>query len=178
MTAISRDVACPAGISIHTSPKGGDPYRRAGFATHSFQSTPPRREVTHSRRERLAHAGISIHTSPKGGDEAEPKQYRSKIISIHTSPKGGDQCRRRPDMVNAAFQSTPPRREVTRSRSPTSSAYQFQSTPPRREVTRVPEEYLRAQYISIHTSPKGGDSHPGWCSRWSQYFNPHLPEGR
>ena len=34
----------------------------------------------------------------------------------------------------------------------------FQSTPPRREVTRHPLRRTHRRVISIHTSPKGGDS--------------------
>ena len=79
-------------ISIHTSPKGGDPSthgpepRRYKFQStpprrevtsmmlkslklNQFQSTPPRREVTCAGRRRSAKSRISIHTSPKGGDQ-------------------------------------------------------------------------------------------------------------
>ena len=59
---------------------------RAGI----FQSTPPRREVTHAQSDTNQRHVISIHTSPKGGDMG---------ATIHIDvPK---------------FQSTPPRREVT-----------------------------------------------------------------
>ena len=34
----------------------------------SFQSTPPRREVTFGEQPGDLFVGISIHTSPKGGD--------------------------------------------------------------------------------------------------------------
>ncbi len=32
--------------------------------------------------------------------------------------------------------------------------------------------------ISIHTSPKGGDSKMMQLNYYLTYFNPHLPEGR
>ncbi len=56
-------------ISIHTSPKGGDEHNLAYTPTmRSFQSTPPRREVTRVRLDLAHRLIISIHTSPKGGD--------------------------------------------------------------------------------------------------------------
>ena len=36
----------------------------------TFQSTPPRREVTGVRGQHVRVVRISIHTSPKGGDAA------------------------------------------------------------------------------------------------------------
>ena len=99
------------------------------------------------------------------------------------------------------FQSTPPRREVTTIARQRTGTSVFQSTPPRREVTLFIVVSGRYRIISIHTSPKGGDSltlNPSSLTRKFQstpprrevtvsrnpgvfargYFNPHLPEGR
>ena len=54
----------------------------------------------------------------------------------------------------------------------------FQSTPPRREVTHEFIYLRRTDVISIHTSPKGGDTRWRVTGATWTYFNPHLPEGR
>ena len=61
-----------------------------GWQVFTFQSTPPRREVTFDVVGDWWAVPISIHTSPKGGDSFPLSAPRDRDISIHTSPKGGD----------------------------------------------------------------------------------------
>ena len=178
--AAGRGEARAAGISIYTSPKGGDDSPRQPRTTaRDFNPHLPRREVTRPSRISLTRLYISIHTSPKGGDHVARHKHNRRGISIHTSPKGGDMRFALVLSMSSGFQSTPPRREVTRGcrNGPSASRFQstpprrevtprpwdqshnpeFQSTPPRREVTLRVAEGTRLSHISIHTSPKGGD---------------------
>ena len=91
----------------------------------SFQSTPPRREVTHGWRDHDHGHRISIHTSPKGGDSRATLDDVNILISIHTSPKGGDMTAMIARLPSGVFQSTPPRREVTRISSPTTTRSKY-----------------------------------------------------
>ena len=156
---IVKEIARFMSISIHASPKGGDApgwrtasrvldfnprlpegRRQSGAYEMSqaaqFQSTPPRREATVHVMLLTDFERISIHASPKGGDLVKT------TINHHTNyfnprlPEG-----RRHRSVCETFRST-----------------QFQSTPPRREATDLVAWPAVRRGISIHASPKGGDS--------------------
>ena len=79
----------PPEISIHTSPKGGDlVITDGGMFAYKFQSTPPRREVTHSRQHASIGGDISIHTSPKGGDACKPSAVPRRTYFNPHLPEG------------------------------------------------------------------------------------------
>ena len=145
-------------ISIHASPKGGDkPPAITSPTSLRFQSTPPRREATLGELREPDRREISIHASPKGGDAHVGAARAVPVISIHASPKGGD-VNEPPSMSTSRFQSTPPRREATSYMRTLASPRAFQSTPPRREATRSSPPGRSRTPISIHASPKGGDT--------------------
>ncbi len=154
---IRFDIRAVLVISIHTSPKGGDERAQEHPAGPRFQSTPPRREVTHD--ESLAGAAelISIHTSPKGGDHTYLLAPVLLVISIHTSPKGGDVPPVVTIPLKMVFQSTPPRREVTAGRGRVGQVcvISIHTSPKGGDLRAMPTP--SRCLISIHTSPKGGD---------------------
>ena len=96
-------------------PCGGRPLSsRTALQTAIFQSTPPVRGATHSRRLLPVMEGISIHAPRAGGDPIHAPDPAIGAISIHAPRAGGDLEETTRLVDEMAFQSTPPVRGATR----------------------------------------------------------------
>ena len=144
-------------ISIHASPKGGDPsYERTYALLTVFQSTPPRREATRFRPS-ISFVIIVFQSTP-------PRREATTASPTRTT--------------NRSFQSTPPRREATPRLLLTEGEFRISihASPKGGDLDGARRQ--TKVFISIHASPKGGDHLHDTRRTAALNFNPRLPEGR
>ena len=79
-----------------------------------FQSTPPSRGATKSKRPARSGPAISIHAPLAGGDAKNIRPNILSSISIHAPLAGGDLMQQLYNMGYQQFQSTPPSRGATK----------------------------------------------------------------
>ena len=123
--------------------------------TEEFQSTPPARGATASRRRGASSADISIHAPREGGD-------RCYLPTDHAPP---------------GFQSTPPARGATKRGRQGSGVQLFQSTPPARGATGQIKSAVGGELFQS-TPPARGATRMHWAMRrLTRDFNPRPPRG-
>ena len=124
-------------ISIHAPREGGDLRHTVQNGFHAvFQSTPPARGATPSRRYTLLTPRLFQSTPPARGATKGLNTGAMTVLFQSTPPARGatalsSRCTKKP-----IFQSTPPARGATPSVTVYSSKdLEFQSTPPARGAT-------------------------------------------